>query len=313
MTSPPTRPTGATTSTSSTIRTPAQDPAGDRQRLDHGAQRGVALAASSEVTVIARSSRVGCLHRMREPVNARVNRRTTPAVIAAVVAISAAVRWRAQLRQSAGGADRHGEQHHDVDGADDHRVRARERHRRPWRRRPTPHRRRRRRRSPRRRRHRRSRRSRRHPSRRSAIGTRSSRATRCSASRKVNVRLPDLLAANGLNENSLIVPGQQLGVPQGGTVPAPTQPQPEPQRAPAGGPRHRPRLHRPRHRRPHRRQPNGCRRAAHDDVRRAGGWRRSPGDRSVVPGAGLGGGGRHADRVLARQRARSQPGDGLAV
>jgi LysM repeat protein len=48
-------------------------------------------------------------------------------------------------------------------------------------------------------------------------------------SRKVNVRLQDLLAANGLDENSLIVPGQQLGVPQGGTVPAPTQPQPEPQ------------------------------------------------------------------------------------
>jgi LysM repeat protein len=47
-------------------------------------------------------------------------------------------------------------------------------------------------------------------------------------SRKLSVRLPDLLAANGLNENSLIVPGQQLGVPQGGSVPAAT-PAPPPQ------------------------------------------------------------------------------------
>jgi LysM repeat protein len=47
-------------------------------------------------------------------------------------------------------------------------------------------------------------------------------------SQKLSVRLPDLLSANGLNENSLIVPGQQLGVPQGGSLPAPTQP-PQPQ------------------------------------------------------------------------------------
>jgi LysM repeat protein len=50
-------------------------------------------------------------------------------------------------------------------------------------------------------------------------------------SRKVNVRLQDLLAANGLNENSLIVPGQQLGVPQGGSVPVAT-PAPQPQAQP---------------------------------------------------------------------------------
>ena len=53
-------------------------------------------------------------------------------------------------------------------------------------------------------------------------------------SQKLSVRLPDLLAANGLNENSLIVPGQQLGVPQGGSLPAPTQPpQPQPSAPPA--------------------------------------------------------------------------------
>jgi LysM repeat protein len=53
-------------------------------------------------------------------------------------------------------------------------------------------------------------------------------------SQKLSVRLPDLLAANGLNENSLIVPGQQLGVPQGGSVPAATQaPQPQPSAPPA--------------------------------------------------------------------------------
>ena len=34
-------------------------------------------------------------------------------------------------------------------------------------------------------------------------------------SRKLNVGLPDLLSANGLNESSLIVPGQQLDVPAG--------------------------------------------------------------------------------------------------
>jgi LysM repeat protein len=52
-------------------------------------------------------------------------------------------------------------------------------------------------------------------------------------SRKVSVRLPDLLAANGLNENSLIIPGQQLSVPQGGSLPAATQaPQPQPSAPP---------------------------------------------------------------------------------
>lgn len=53
-------------------------------------------------------------------------------------------------------------------------------------------------------------------------------------SQKLNVRMPDLLAANGLNENSLIVPGQQLNVPQGGSLPAPqaTQP-PRPSAPPA--------------------------------------------------------------------------------
>jgi LysM repeat protein len=52
---------------------------------------------------------------------------------------------------------------------------------------------------------------------------------------KLNVRMPDLLAANGLNESSLIVPGQQLDVPQGGAVPATQAPQPTspPQAAPA--------------------------------------------------------------------------------
>ena len=36
--------------------------------------------------------------------------------------------------------------------------------------------------------------------------------------------LPALLSANGMNENSLIVPGQQLFVPQGGSLPAPAGP-----------------------------------------------------------------------------------------
>jgi LysM repeat protein len=48
-------------------------------------------------------------------------------------------------------------------------------------------------------------------------------------SRKLNVQLSFLLAANGLNENSLIVPGQQLDVPQGGSVPATQAPTPTPQ------------------------------------------------------------------------------------
>ena len=51
-------------------------------------------------------------------------------------------------------------------------------------------------------------------------------------SQKLNVRLPVLLAANGLNENSLIVPGQQLSVPQGGSLPAPQPTQPPRQTAP---------------------------------------------------------------------------------
>jgi LysM repeat protein len=54
-------------------------------------------------------------------------------------------------------------------------------------------------------------------------------------SRKLNVRMPELLAANGLNENSLIVPGQQLDVPQGGSVPA-TQAQAPQTQAPAPQP-----------------------------------------------------------------------------
>lgn len=43
--------------------------------------------------------------------------------------------------------------------------------------------------------------------------------------RKLGVDLQDLLAANGLQQSSVIVPGRQLDVPQGGTVPAATQPQ----------------------------------------------------------------------------------------
>ena len=53
--------------------------------------------------------------------------------------------------------------------------------------------------------------------------------------------------------------------------------------------------------------------AADDDVRRAGRRRRPAGDVGVVPGAELDGGRRHADRVRAGQRARPQPGDGVAV
>jgi LysM repeat protein len=53
-------------------------------------------------------------------------------------------------------------------------------------------------------------------------------------SRKLGVGLPDLLSANGLNETSLIVPGQQLNVPQGGSVPATQAPQPQPTAPPAG-------------------------------------------------------------------------------
>jgi LysM repeat protein len=48
-------------------------------------------------------------------------------------------------------------------------------------------------------------------------------------SRKLSVGLPALLSANGLNESSLIVPGQQLAVPQGGSVPPSTRaPAPQP-------------------------------------------------------------------------------------
>jgi LysM repeat protein len=67
--------------------------------------------------------------------------------------------------------------------------------------------------------------------------------------RKLRVRLPDLLAANGFNQNTLIVAGQQLSVPQGGSVPATQAPPPQAQSsappaattpattaAPAGGP-----------------------------------------------------------------------------
>jgi LysM repeat protein len=49
---------------------------------------------------------------------------------------------------------------------------------------------------------------------------------------KLGVDMPRLLGANGLHENSLIIPGQRLGVPQGGALPAttaappPTQPPP---------------------------------------------------------------------------------------
>jgi LysM repeat protein len=51
---------------------------------------------------------------------------------------------------------------------------------------------------------------------------------------KLNVGLPALLSANGINETSLIVPGQQLAVPQGGSLPAATQaPAPQPTAPPA--------------------------------------------------------------------------------
>src|SRR5262245_20248956 len=53
-------------------------------------------------------------------------------------------------------------------------------------------------------------------------------------SRKLNVGLPALLSANGMNESSLIVPGQQLAVPQGGSLPASTTPAPRPTAPPAG-------------------------------------------------------------------------------
>src|SRR5262245_4405910 len=53
-------------------------------------------------------------------------------------------------------------------------------------------------------------------------------------SRKLRVGLPALLSANGMNENSLIVPGQQLAVPQGGSVPPTTRaPAPQPTAPPA--------------------------------------------------------------------------------
>jgi LysM repeat protein len=52
-------------------------------------------------------------------------------------------------------------------------------------------------------------------------------------SRKLNVRLPDLLAVNGLNETSLIVAGEQLNVPQGGSVPPTQAPPPQPTAPPA--------------------------------------------------------------------------------
>jgi LysM repeat protein len=51
-------------------------------------------------------------------------------------------------------------------------------------------------------------------------------------STRLGVSLTQLLAANGLDENSLIVPGQQLDVPLGGAVPAPTQPPTNPPTAP---------------------------------------------------------------------------------
>ena len=125
----------------------------------------------------------------------------------------------------------------DVDGADHHGVRADARRRRRCRHRRTRHRR------PqrpdvrrRRRRRRRSRRFRRRRFRPRASGTRSSRATRCSGSPQSSTSgLPDLLSANGLNENSLIVPGQQLNVPQGGSVPATQPTQPPPSTAPPAG------------------------------------------------------------------------------
>ena len=130
--------------------------------------------------------------------------------------------WRAQLRQPAGGAGGN-HRHHDVDSADDHRVRAQNSadHLGPLDE-PAAADRCRLRRSPRRRPRRRSRRFPRRPCRPPASGTPSSRATRCSGSpRSSACGLPVLLAANGLNENSLIVPGQQLNVPQGGSLPTP--------------------------------------------------------------------------------------------
>jgi LysM repeat protein len=52
-------------------------------------------------------------------------------------------------------------------------------------------------------------------------------------SRKLNVGLPALLSANGMNESSLIIPGQQLAVPQGGSLPPATRPAPQPTAPPA--------------------------------------------------------------------------------
>jgi hypothetical protein len=56
-------------------------------------------------------------------------------------------------------------------------------------------------------------------------------------SNKLDVGLPALLSANGLNESSLIVPGQQLDVPQGGSVPPTTRaPAPQPTSPPPAAP-----------------------------------------------------------------------------
>jgi LysM repeat protein len=52
-------------------------------------------------------------------------------------------------------------------------------------------------------------------------------------SRKLNVGLPALLSANGIDENSLIVPGQVLAVPQGGSLPQTPRPAPQPTAPPA--------------------------------------------------------------------------------
>ena len=253
---------------------------------------------------------------MRAPVIARVNRRTTPAVVAAVVAITVAACGGERSYDNPPEVPIGTASSTTVDGADDHRCSCRPRRRRPWHRRPTRHRR------------------RRAPTfapqtapptqptiPTSPVPTIGERYTVVQGdtlfgiSRKLNVRLPDLLAANGLNENSLIVPGQQLSVPQGGSVPAVTQaPQPQPSAPPAATAAP-----------PTTAAPAPAPTAAPAPAPTAAPARptttfaapadahRSAGDGSVVPGAELGGGGRHADRVLAWQRARPQPGDGVAV
>ena len=226
------------------------------------------------------------------------------------------LRWRAQLRQSARGADRNGRQHQlDVDGADHHGVRAEHsaddlgRPRRTRRRRPRP------RRSPpthapTRRRFRRRR------FRPPASGTRSSRATRCSGSPRSSTsscrsavgeraqrELADRARATAQRAPGWVGAGPRSAQPPPSTAPpagtaappATTAARPAPTAAPtptAGADGSRPGRRRRSPRRP------------------VASSRGRPGD---VPGAGLRGGRRHADRVLARQRARPQPGDGLAV